>query len=371
MSITIEDRGFGVTCVVWKFNTNSRSHEKETFLLKNIPNYTSSFEMSYTSLDHYRLDFCTTHRLSFCLKELNGGPVQTKNLVDTEQESAIPDHYRQPHAVWVTVDGGQFKANSKVFLSKERKTLDANVSATWNTLPVYFTPTIKQFAFKFFIHFNSFGIGELKAVQHLTDYLFLQQRHCDVHFCFPLGKKIGGHVSILAAASPVFAAMFKHDMKESNTGVVVVKDIERDAFYELLHYIYSGRTSVSMTEAIAQALFAAADKYNVNELKNECAGFLLARVTEATAQKMFEVASRHFIEDLRKECIHLLIPHIQMKNVIPLIIWAHLNHAVRIKEAALNFAKKNFQAVCESRDYEKMMFDYPNLCLEATRFMSR
>jgi hypothetical protein len=165
MSVTIEDWGFGVTCVIWKLDMNSRSHEKEFFLLKNIPNFTSSFEMSWTSLDHYsyRWDSCTTHRLSFCLKELNEGPVKIKNLLNPEQESdVIPDHYRQPHAVWVTVDGGQFKEGSRVFLSRERKTLDANMSATWNTLPVSFLPASRQFAFNCFIHFNSFGIGELQ-----------------------------------------------------------------------------------------------------------------------------------------------------------------------------------------------------------------
>ncbi|KZR96420.1 Uncharacterized protein APZ42_009247, partial [Daphnia magna] len=55
------------------------------------------------------------------------------------------------------------------------------------------------------------------------------------------------------------------------------------------------------------------------------------------------------------------------ENVIPLIIWANEKRAQKVKEAALKFIKKNFQAVCQSKDYENMMFQFPDLCLEATR----
>ncbi|KAI9562750.1 hypothetical protein GHT06_010204 [Daphnia sinensis] len=161
--------------------------------------------------------------------------------------------------------------------------------------------------------------------------------------------------------------MFKHNMKESKTGEVFIKDIERDIFYDLLHYIYSGRTSVPMTENIAQSLIAAAEKYNIPDLKKDCVDFLLTRVTEATAQKIFQMADRYYIEDLKEECIQILLPRIEIKNVIPLIIWAHKKRVQKIKEAALQFIRKNFQAVCQSKDYENLMFQFPDLCLEATR----
>ena len=48
------------------------------------------------------------------------------------------------------------------------------------------------------------------------------------------------HKTILAARSPLFAAMFKHPSKEKLSGIVNVPDIEPDVFKVLLRYIYIG-----------------------------------------------------------------------------------------------------------------------------------
>uniref|UniRef100_A0A0P6D3V4 Btb/poz domain-containing protein n=1 Tax=Daphnia magna TaxID=35525 RepID=A0A0P6D3V4_9CRUS len=372
MSVIVEDQSFGVTCVTLKCDMYCKTglFEKVNLKLNGIPSHTSYLEIGW--LNHgYRWDghSLVEHPISFCLKELHERKMKSSQLPfkQVPKRDAVPFYYRQPHAVWVTVDVGHFKETSTVFLSKKCNGLDDHVAAIWKSIKVSFTPASKHFSFKFFLHFNNFGISEVKAGNILTDYFFLQQTNCDVHFRFPLGKKIGGHISIIAATSPVFAAMFRHNMKESKTGEVVIKDIERDIFYELLHYIYSGRTSMAMTEAIAQSLIAASEKYNIPDLKNKCADFLLARVTDSTAQIIFEVADRYHIQELKEECIQILMSRIEIENVIPLIIWANEKRAQKVKEAALKFIKKNFQAVCQSKDYENMMFQFPDLCLEATR----
>jgi hypothetical protein len=65
------------------------------------------------------------------------------------------------------------------------------------------------------IKFNNVGVSEMKALKQTTDYLFLQQTNCDIRFYFEDGQHIGGNVNILSARSPVFAAMFNHDMQEA------------------------------------------------------------------------------------------------------------------------------------------------------------
>ena len=67
------------------------------------------------------------------------------------------------------------------------------------------------------------------------------------------------HKSMLAARSPVFAAMFgHHEMEESKQGEATIKDLEPEVLKEMLKYIYTGK--VTQLESMADELLAAADK---------------------------------------------------------------------------------------------------------------
>jgi speckle-type POZ protein len=124
-----------------------------------------------------------------------------------------------------------------------------------------------------------------------------------------------------------------------------------------------------MTETTAQLLFAAADKYDLEDLKEECIRFLLTCVTETTAKKLFEMAAKYHIDELKEECVRTLLLDIQMSNVLSMLIWGHVHSVEKIKNAALNVVAKNGKAICLSEDYAKMMRRHPDLCLEATRHM--
>jgi speckle-type POZ protein len=126
-----------------------------------------------------------------------------------------------------------------------------------------------------------------------------------------------------------------------------------------------------LTETTAQQLLVAADKYNVEDLKNECARFLLPHVNETTATIMFEMAVTFNLENLKEECENVLLNDIQMSNAIDLIIWASLQSAKKVKEAALSFARLNSKTLFYTAEYEKMMREYPEICLEVTRRMAR
>ena len=67
------------------------------------------------------------------------------------------------------------------------------------------------------------------------------------------------HKAILAARSPVFAAMFGHnEMDENKNGVVQIKDLEPEVLKEMLKFIYTGKTS--LLDTMADELLSAADK---------------------------------------------------------------------------------------------------------------
>ncbi len=124
------------------------------------------------------------------------------------------------------------------------------------------------------------------------------QRNCDVKFTFKgdgSSRYIGGHTLFLE----VFAAIFQHEMQESQTGQVEIEDIKRNIFKELLHYIYSGQTSMPLTEETAQSLYVAADKYDVGDLKGECLQFCSSIIRQDNAVSLMAWADLHSVENLK------------------------------------------------------------------------
>jgi speckle-type POZ protein len=93
------------------------------------------------------------------------------------------------------------------------------------------------------------------------------------------GREFPAHKVILAARSKYFAAMFKHPTKENSTNQVNIEDIEPEVFQELLRFIYTGRLSSATMESMVANLFIAADKYLLDELKNECENYLLRHMS--------------------------------------------------------------------------------------------
>jgi speckle-type POZ protein len=87
------------------------------------------------------------------------------------------------------------------------------------------------------------------------------------------GREFPAHKLILSARSKYFAAMFKHPMKEQSTNQIKMEDIDPDVFQALLRFIYTGRVRTATMETMAANLFIAADKYLLNELKNECENY--------------------------------------------------------------------------------------------------
>lgn len=248
-------------------------------------------------------------------------------------------NYRQTWAIWGSLNNENEKSENTVNFEKH------TIANTWvptcdgpftvkcipgrNKLPIPLT-WLFWIAFK-----DSFSRGEKNALKHITE-AFVQQNNCDVQFEFK-DQHIGGHISILVARSPVFAAMFQHEMKESKTGKVVIEDVEPHIFQELLYYIYSGRVSEPLTETTAQPLFLAADKYGMDDLKEECSNFMLT-------------------------CI-------RVENVINLMAWAHLHTIDKVKNAALSFAALNGKEICALDDWMELAKNYPELSVLATRRM--
>jgi len=77
-------------------------------------------------------------------------------------------------------------------------------------------------------------------------------------------KEFHVHKLILAARSPVFAAMFAHsELVEMTNGRVEITDFDAEMFGEFLRFLYSGQVDAKKLEKWAEELLRVADKVKV------------------------------------------------------------------------------------------------------------
>ena len=80
--------------------------------------------------------------------------------------------------------------------------------------------------------------------------------HCDVTLVVE-GQEIHAHKAILAARSPVFKAMFAHQMSEAVEGKVMIDDIAADVLNELLRSEQSVNSVLSALSLVLSTLASA------------------------------------------------------------------------------------------------------------------
>ncbi|XP_008204972.1 speckle-type POZ protein B-like [Nasonia vitripennis] len=119
------------------------------------------------------------------------------------------------------------------------------------------------------------------------------------------GKTIMACKLILMKKSPVFAAMFRADMKERNKNAVLIEDIKYDIFMELLRFIYSGK--VRQLETIAVDLLAAVDKYRMENLKTMCELEPIKQMGIDDAVRMLKLADKYRAKKLKKRAIEYIV----------------------------------------------------------------
>lgn len=113
--------------------------------------------------------------------------------------------------------------------------------------------------------------------------LFFSKENADV--TLNVKKKIfSAHKAILAARSPVFAAMFKNEMAEKKTGVVNISDCDVEAFNIFLLFLYSG--DLDFEKCNVCHLYKISDKYDVSKLKLICVDFMTKNLS---VENIFEI----------------------------------------------------------------------------------
>jgi len=82
------------------------------------------------------------------------------------------------------------------------------------------------------------------------------------------GKELRAHKVIVKTMSPVFETIFKEGFTEHRDNCVKIEDIDSDIFEEFIRFLNSKQ--VEHLDEMCFDLLAAADKYEVQPLKEVC-----------------------------------------------------------------------------------------------------
>ena len=130
----------------------------------------------------------------------------------------------------------------------------------------------------------------------------------DVNF-IAQGEVISAHTLIIQSGSPVLAAMFQHNMTESSSRSVIIKDLEPSVFRQLLHYLYTGDAPQLEEEDMTEPLFIAADKYQIDSLKDWCESVLSKKINVDCAVRYLILSNFHSAEKLQEHCLKFIVDH--------------------------------------------------------------
>merc|ERR1712098_360644 len=167
-----------------------------------------------------------------------------------------------------------------------------------------------------------------KQLAHDVEKLFLSKEHSDV--IIRCGDKVYDcHKIILTSRSPVFKMMLESNMKEKITGDIVIKNMDHEVLEDLLQYMYSG--VAPNIDGHTQELFAAADQYQLDKLKELCEMKLCSRL--------------------------------DVNNCINLLILSDLHSASSLKAAALEYMSKNVHKMNPS-EWTESLIAHPALIAE-------
>ncbi|UYV69649.1 SPOPL [Cordylochernes scorpioides] len=121
------------------------------------------------------------------------------------------------------------------------------------------------------------------------------------------GHEIKAHKNILAARSPVFSAMFEHEMKESKESLVEIEDTDPEVLKEMLRFIYTGQSP--NLDSMAERLLPAADKYGLERLKVLCEVSLASNLTPENVLEVLELADTHTALQLKAHTVKFFVDH--------------------------------------------------------------
>ena len=100
--------------------------------------------------------------------------------------------------------------------------------------------------------------------------------------------------------------MLSHPTKEAEDGRIVIKDVNAEVLEGLLKFIYTGEIEATFLDEHGEALYQAADKYDVEALLVLCENHLLKNVSFENALVMYDLAQSRPESSLAKKSSEII-----------------------------------------------------------------
>ena len=151
------------------------------------------------------------------------------------------------------------------------------------------------------------------------------------------GEEFKAHKAVLASQSPVFKTMFEVDMKEKDSNIIEISDIDATVMSDLMAYFYKGKPLHLNT--LAKDLLNAANKYEL--------------------PRLFAMCENELTEDLKAE------------NLVETLVWADLHNAKTMKQKCARYYQQNASRVRATSGWKHLkdnMDKYSALLMELLEF---
>lgn len=150
------------------------------------------------------------------------------------------------------------------------------------------------------IHLLSEQLGALVPGEEYSDVTFIVEE-----------KRFPAHRVILAARCHYFRALLFGGMKESlPQAEVCLEDTRAEAFSMLLHYLYTGRASLSSArEEVLLDFLGLAHRYGLQPLEDSTSEFLRTILHTNNVCLVFDVASLYTLSTLSAACCNYMDRH--------------------------------------------------------------
>lgn len=106
------------------------------------------------------------------------------------------------------------------------------------------------------------------------------------------------------AQSTVFEAMILSDLQEAQDGKVIIEKIRFEVMQQVVDYMHFGVLKAKNFSLVLEVLMAA-DRYDVQDLKEECLDHITSSLTKETAAEGLVMAVKH-LTPLVNNCKKLL-----------------------------------------------------------------
>ncbi|KAF8777716.1 TD and POZ domain-containing protein 3 [Argiope bruennichi] len=219
--------------------------------------------------------------------EIEFGKIDTRNYLERKNTLKIPIYFKRK----ILLDKGP------EYLSNDNLTLRCECIVSTGIefqrieetcYDLHFTPFIRE---KLRDPYTASRSAEPNSVSDDLRSLYKDRIVSDIQLK-TVSKTFYAHKSVLCARSSVFRAMLTTDMKEKILDGIQIEDLDDNTIDQLLLFLYTDVVEDLHWES-AMKLYDAADRYDVQRLKNICSSFLIARVDTCNVSDLLHLADSH------------------------------------------------------------------------------